>query len=102
MVSSGLRGALKGTCAPTAVLDLDAFDANLDALAERARGLPIRLATKSLRVPAAIDRALAHPGYSSVLAYSVPEALFLHARGIRDIVIGYPSLDRPALARMIA
>ena len=102
MVSSGLRGALKGTCAPTAVLDLDAFDANLDALAERARGLPIRLATKSLRVPAAIDRALAHPAYSGVLAYSVPEALFLHARGIRDIVIGYPSLDRPALARMIA
>ena len=102
MVSSGLRSALKGTCAPTAVLDLDAFDENLDALAERARGLPIRLATKSLRVPAAIDRALAHPAYSGVLAYSVPEALFLHARGIRDIVIGYPSLDRPALARMIA
>ncbi|WP_166821039.1 amino acid deaminase/aldolase [Brevibacterium limosum] len=102
MVSSGLRRALKGTGAPTAVVDLDAFDANLDALAERARGLPIRLATKSLRVPAAIDRALAHPAYSGVLAYSVPEALYLHARGIRDIVIGYPSLDRPALARMFA
>ncbi len=102
MVSSGLRHALKGTCAPTAVVDLDAFDANLDALAERARGLPIRLATKSLRVPAAIDRALAHPAYSGVLAYSVPEALCLHARGIRDIVIGYPSLDRPALTRMFA
>ncbi|SDR96374.1 D-serine deaminase, pyridoxal phosphate-dependent [Brevibacterium siliguriense] len=100
MVSNGLRSALKGTGAPTAVIDLDAFDANLDALAERARGLPIRLATKSLRVPAAIDRALAHPAYSGVLAYSVPEALFLHDRGIRDIVIGYPSLDRPSLTRM--
>lgn len=102
MVSSGLRRALKGTCAPTAVLDLDAFDENLDALAQRARGLPIRLATKSLRVPEAIDRALAHPAYSGVLAFSVPEALFLHARGVRDIVIGYPSLDRPALTRMVA
>ncbi|MGM0697315.1 MAG: amino acid deaminase/aldolase [Actinomycetota bacterium] len=102
MVSSDLRRALKGTGAPTAVLDLDAFDANLDALAERARGLPIRLATKSLRVPAAIDRALAHPAFSGVLAYSVPEALFLHARGIRDIVIGYPSLDRASLSRMFA
>ncbi|MGC2939677.1 MULTISPECIES: amino acid deaminase/aldolase [unclassified Brevibacterium] len=102
MVSSGLRRALNGTCAPAAVVDLEAFDANLDALAERAHGLPIRLATKSLRVPAAIDRALAHPAYSGVLAYSVPEALCLHARGIRDIVIGYPSLDRPALTRMFA
>ncbi|MGO0605475.1 amino acid deaminase/aldolase [Brevibacterium linens] len=102
MVSSGLRRALKGTCAPTAVLDLDAFDENLDGLAQRACGLPIRLATKSLRVPEAIDRALAHPAYSGVLAFSVPEALFLHARGVRDIVIGYPSLDRPALTRMVA
>ncbi|GAA1526452.1 amino acid deaminase/aldolase [Brevibacterium permense] len=102
MVSSDLRRALKGTGAPTAVLDLDAFDANLDALAERARGLPIRLATKSLRVPAAIDRALAHPAFSGVLAFSVPEALFLHARGVRDIVIGYPSLDRASLSRMFA
>lgn len=93
---------MDGTGAPTAVIDLGAFDANLDALAERARGLPIRVATKSLRVPAAIERALAHPAYSGVLSYSVPEALTLHARGVRDIVIGYPSLDKQALARMFA
>jgi D-serine deaminase-like pyridoxal phosphate-dependent protein len=100
MVSSDLRGAMDGTGAPTAVIDLGAFDANLDALADRARGLPIRVASKSLRVPAAIERALAHPAYSGVLAYSVPEALHLHVRGVRDIVIGYPSLDKQALARM--
>ncbi|UVI35919.1 amino acid deaminase/aldolase [Brevibacterium spongiae] len=102
MVSSHLRRALNGTGAPTAVVDLEAFDANLDALASRARGLPIRVATKSLRVPAAIDRALDHPAYSGVLSYSVPEALHLHARGVRDILIGYPSLDRGALTRMFA
>jgi D-serine deaminase-like pyridoxal phosphate-dependent protein len=101
MVSSDLRRALAGTGAPTAVIDLDAFDANLDALAERARGLPIRLATKSLRVPAAIDRALAHPAFSGALSYSVPEALHLHSRGVRDIVIGYPSLDHRALAELL-
>jgi D-serine deaminase-like pyridoxal phosphate-dependent protein len=101
MVSSDLRRALAGTGAPTAVIDLDAFDANLDALAERARGLPIRLATKSLRVPAAIDRAFAHPAFSGALSYSVPEALHLHSRGVRDIVIGYPSLDHRALAELL-
>jgi D-serine deaminase-like pyridoxal phosphate-dependent protein len=102
MVPSDLRLALKGVGAPTAVIDLAAFDSNLEALAKRARGLPIRVATKSLRTPAAIERALSHPAYSGVLAYSVPEALTLHARGIRDIVIGYPSLDREGLAELLA
>lgn len=102
MVSRELRHALSEVAAPRAVLDLDAFDANLLALTRRAKGLPIRLATKSLRTPAAIERALAHPGYSGVLAYSVPEALALHARGVRDILIGYPSVDRAGLRLLFA
>lgn len=84
------------------MLDLEAFDANVTALAERAQGLPIRVASKSLRTPAAIDRALAHPAYSGVLAYSLPEALALHARGVRDILVGYPTVDRRSLTQMFA
>ena len=61
MVSRELRHALSGVDSPVAVIDLEAFDANIEALARRARGLPIRVASKSLRTPAAIDRALAHP-----------------------------------------
>ncbi|GAA1860562.1 amino acid deaminase/aldolase [Brevibacterium marinum] len=102
MVSRELRHALRGVEAPQAVLDLDAFDANVTALAERARGLPIRVASKSLRTPSAIDRALAHPGYSGVLAFSLPEALALHARGVRDIVVGYPTVDTLSLKLMFA
>lgn len=102
MVSGELRHALREIDVPTAVIDRDAFDANLDALAERAHGLPIRVATKSLRTPAAIERALSHPAYSGVLAYSLPEALTLHDRGVRDIVVGYPSVDRASLRRLLA
>lgn len=102
MVSRELRHALRGVESPTAVLDLDAFDANVTALAQRAQGLPIRVASKSLRTPAAIDRALAHPGYSGVFAYSLPEALALHARGIRDILVGYPTVDRASLTQLFA
>ncbi|WP_350269930.1 amino acid deaminase/aldolase [Brevibacterium sp. CBA3109] len=102
MVSRELRHALRGVESPTAVLDLDAFDANVTALAQRAQGLPIRVASKSLRTPAAIDRALAHPGYSGVFAYSLPEALALHARGVRDILVGYPTVDRGALKLLFA
>lgn len=102
MVSSDLRHALGGIGAPVAVIDRDAFDANLAALAKRARGLPIRLASKSLRTPAALERALNHPEYSGILAYSLPEALTLHTRGVRDIVIAYPTVDRTSLKIMFA
>ena len=48
---------------PLMVVDLDAFDANAADLARRAGGKPIRVASKSLRVPALIERALATPGF---------------------------------------
>ena len=60
---------------PTVVVDLDAFDANAADLVRRAEGKPVRVATKSLRVPALVARALAAPGFHGVLAYSLREAL---------------------------
>lgn len=88
---------------PTYVVDLDAFDNNAADLARRAGGKPVRVATKSLRVPALIERALAAPGFAGVLAYALREALWLCERGVSDdIVMGYPSVDRTALERMTA
>ncbi len=86
---------------PTYVVDLDAFDSNAADLARRAGGKPVRVATKSLRVPALIERALAAPGFAGVLTYALREALWLCERGVSDdIVMGYPSVDRVALERM--
>src|SRR5699024_12710993 len=59
-------------------------------------------ATNHLPTPAAFDMALRDPSNSEELADSVPEALTLHTRGIRDIVIGYPSLDSEELAELLA
>jgi D-serine deaminase-like pyridoxal phosphate-dependent protein len=88
---------------PTVVVDLDAFDANADDLARRAGGTPIRVASKSLRVPALISRALAHPGFAGVLAFTLAEALWLEENGVcDDIVVAYPTVDRGALARLVA
>ena len=75
------RGAPRPLPTPIAVVDLDAFDANADDLARRAGGKPVRVASKSLRVPALVARALAHDGFSGVLAYTVAEALHLHPPG---------------------
>ncbi len=88
---------------PTVVVDLDAFDANARDLARRAAGTPIRVATKSVRVPALVSRALAAPGFHGVLAYSLREALWLHEHGLSgDIVMGYPTVDTVGLARLTA
>jgi len=85
---------------PTYVVDLDAFDTNAADLARRAGGKPVRVATKSLRVPALVERALAAPGFAGLLAYSLREALWLCEQGVSDdIVMGYPSVDRVALER---
>jgi D-serine deaminase-like pyridoxal phosphate-dependent protein len=88
---------------PIAVVDLDAFDANAADLARRAAEKPIRVASKSLRVPALIERALAQPGFEGVLAYTLREALVLHGLGITDdIVVAYPTVDRGALSDLVA
>ena len=87
---------------PVAVLDLDAFTRNATAMAERAGGTPIRVASKSLRVRRALEHALRQPGYAGVLAFTLPEALWLASHGYRDIVVGYPTADRAALAALAA
>jgi D-serine deaminase-like pyridoxal phosphate-dependent protein len=88
---------------PLMVVDLVAFDANADDLVRRAGGKPVRVATKSLRVPALLRRALARDGFRGVLAYTLREALWLHEHEISDdIVVAYPSVDRGALADLVA
>lgn len=88
---------------PIAVVDLDAFDANAADLARRAGGTPIRVASKSLRIPALIERALTAPGFSGVLAYTLAEALWLVENDVsHDVLVAYPSLDRAALAALVA
>ena len=87
---------------PLMVVDLDAFDANAADLVRRADGKPIRLASKSVRVPALIERALATPGFSGVLSYTLREALWLERQGIADdVVMAYPTVDRAALAELV-
>jgi D-serine deaminase-like pyridoxal phosphate-dependent protein len=88
---------------PFAVVDLAAFDANAADLVRRAGGLPIRVASKSLRCRHLIERVLARPGYRGVMCYSLAEALWLHASGTsEDILVAYPTADRAALRALAA
>jgi D-serine deaminase-like pyridoxal phosphate-dependent protein len=85
---------------PFAVVDLDAFDLNARDLAHRATGLPIRIASKSVRVRELTDRALAATGFAGVMTYALREAIWLARQGHRDLLMGYPSVDRAALQEL--
>ncbi|HEY8986121.1 MAG TPA: amino acid deaminase/aldolase [Streptomyces sp.] len=85
---------------PFAVVDLDAFDANAGDLVHRTGSrATIRLASKSVRSRDLIQRVLKRQGYRGVLAFTLPEALWL-AEDHEDVVIGYPTADRTALRQL--
>ncbi|WP_258175381.1 alanine racemase [Actinopolyspora mortivallis] len=96
-----LDAATAGLEPPFGVVDLAAFDDNAARLAERARGVPIRVATKSLRCPELIHRVTRRPEFTGLMCYSLPEALWLYRRGLsEDLLVAYPTVDRRALAEL--
>lgn len=84
---------------PLAVIAVDALRHNAADMLVRAGGTPIRVASKSVRVRGVLDAVLRLPGYAGILAFTLPEALWL-ARDHDDVVLGYPTADRQALARL--
>lgn len=88
--------------APFAFVDLDALRANAAFMLAHAAGKPIRIASKSVRSVAVLRRILElDPGFRGILAYTLPEALWLTAQGLENIVVAYPSADRDALAELV-
>ena len=102
LVTAGWERATAGLAAPFAVVDLDALDANADDLVRRAGGKPVRVASKSVRCRALVQRVLERPGFAGVMAYSVREALWLAREGFPDVFVAYPSGDRAALHELAA
>lgn len=85
---------------PLAALDLAAVRANAADLVRRAAGTPVRVASKSVRCRYVVELALGTPGFAGVLSYALREALWLARAGVPDLLLGYPSADRGALAEL--
>ena len=101
-VPEPVRRAVRGVSTPCAVVDLAALDRNADDLVRRAGSMPIRVASKSVRVRALIERVLARRGFAGVLAYSLAEAAWLVRHGQPDVLLAYPSVDRAAFVEVAA
>jgi D-serine deaminase-like pyridoxal phosphate-dependent protein len=86
--------------APLAIVDLEAFDANAEDLVRRAGGKPIRVASKSLRCRALLERALARDGFAGIMSFTLAESLWLARSGFDDILLAYPSADRAGFAEL--
>ncbi|MEU2253130.1 amino acid deaminase/aldolase [Nocardia xishanensis] len=102
---AGLHAATADLDPPLAALDLTALRANAADLVRRANGVPIRVAGKSVRCRAVLEAVLggeltAAGGFAGVMSYSLREALWLAGLGARDILLGYPTVDRAALAEL--
>ncbi|MGK5084482.1 alanine racemase [Bdellovibrionota bacterium FG-1] len=89
---------LKGEHLPAALVDLDVFDRNIEKtvrMVQSQGNKTVRLATKSLRAPELISRALKKGGpvFRGVMCFSAQEALSLHQYGLDDFLVAYPTLQ---------
>lgn len=88
--------AIAGQPLPSAIVDLDALDANITQLVAplRAAGKALRIATKSLRCPGLVDHVLERTRDVAIglMTYTAAETAMLAARGHRDLLLAYPTL----------
>ncbi|MEU0932752.1 amino acid deaminase/aldolase [Embleya sp. NPDC005971] len=88
--------------APFAIVDLAAYRANAADLVRRAGGTPLRVASKSVRCLPLLHEVLALDGFQGVMAFTLPEGLWLAGEGITDVLVAYPSTDRAGYRRLAA
>ncbi|MBI3543391.1 MAG: alanine racemase [Deltaproteobacteria bacterium] len=97
------REVLRGERLPAVVVDLEAFDRNVARLVEYLRvdgrvSKALRLATKSVRVPALLERVLkSGVPYKGLMCYSAEEARWLASQGFKDLLLAYPTVQESDL-----
>ncbi|PSP95420.1 hypothetical protein BRC84_03145 [Halobacteriales archaeon QS_1_68_44] len=94
------RTAFEGQELPVAFLDRSAFEANVERTRARADGVPVRVASKSVRCRWVLERILAEPGFEGLMCYTGHEAADLAAGGFDDLLVAYPVLDKGELRRV--
>src|ERR1700704_6887844 len=95
------ESAQSGSDAPFAVVDLDAMWSNAAGMLQRARALPIRVASKSVRSRGVLQRILEHsPRFSGLMTFTLAETIWLCRLGYTDLLLAYPTTDRAGLAEL--
>lgn len=97
------RRALASEPLPAALVDLDALEVNSDRLLVpvRAARKRVRIASKSVRCPALLERIAARADAIGYMTYTAAETAFLVEAGARDVVLAYPTVQ-PSDATLLA
>jgi len=96
-----LRDVFRGKRLPLAFIDLEAFDANVAHVVDRAQGSgkTVRLGTKSVRCEPLLRRIIqASEVYRGFLTYTVEETKYLADKGHDDFLVAYPTVQPSDLA----
>ena len=91
-----LRDIFRGKRLPLAFVELDAFDANVAYIADKAKGTGkiIRLGSKSIRCEPLMKRIFdSSHVYRGFLTYTVEETKFLADKGHDDFIVAYPTVQ---------
>jgi D-serine deaminase-like pyridoxal phosphate-dependent protein len=94
------RTALEDRPLPAAFLDREAFETNVERTADRADGVPVRVASKSVRCRGVLERILAEPGFEGLMCYTGHEAVDLAEAGFEDLLVAYPLVGAAELERV--
>lgn len=79
---------------PQAFVDLNAVDENAQSILKIADGMPVRIASKSIRCRKLLRYLLdQHPGFNGLMTFTAQEAGWLYRHGFSDILMGYPSAE---------
>ncbi len=92
-----LKDLVKNKKYPLAICDLDAFNQNLERVGKflRTTKKSLRLCTKSVRVPELVNSVEKEDFVNGIFTYNSAEALFYAENcGIKDILMGYPTMSR--------
>jgi D-serine deaminase-like pyridoxal phosphate-dependent protein len=87
--------------APFAFVDLDAMWSNTEAMLERAGAKPVRVASKSVRCRALLERILSRDErFAGLMTFTLPETLWLAESGFENLLLAYPTADTGALGEL--
>lgn len=90
--------ALKEQTRPAAFVDLARFEENLAAIVKRAQGMPVRIASKSVRCPKLLHYALdSQKGLCGLMCFHGIEAAQLAQQGFDDLLVAYPTMQQASL-----
>ena len=89
--------------APFLLLDLDLLDQNIESLIHASGDKKIRVATKSLRSLSVLNYIAEKLGtrYAGPMCFTLGEAVELWEKGQRNILVGYPTINRHEIQNFI-